>query len=160
MTAAAAHSTFAPMAAEPQTQEIDIEAPLDLCLAVLLDFERYPDWSSAILECQSLERDTAGRATRVAFALDAKIRTVRYTLAYTLEAPATLRWTLVTGDLAAVDGSYVLTPSGPQRTHAVCTQAVDPGFWLPGPLRRFAERQALSDSVGEFRSEAERRAKA
>ena len=148
------------MAAEPQTHEVEIEAPLELCLDVLLDFERYPDWSSSILECQPLERDTGGRATRVSFALDAKIRTVRYTLAYAVEAPATLRWTLVTGDLGAVEGSYVLTPAGPRRTHAVCTQAVDPGFWLPGPLRRFAERQALKDSVDEFRVEAERRAKA
>ncbi len=103
-----------------------------------------------------LEREDDGRARTVAFALNAKIRTVRYTLAYSLEAPSTLRWTLVEGDLAAVEGSYVLSSRGPGQTHAVCTQSVDPGFWLPGPLRRFAERQALQDSVEEFRVEAER----
>jgi hypothetical protein len=36
---------------------------------------------------------------------------------------------------------------------------VDVGFWIPGPLRRIFERQALRESVLEFKAEAERRAK-
>ena len=68
------------------------------------------------------------------------------------------RWHLVEGDVKAVQGSYRFEPAG-ARTKATCTQEVDVGFWIPGPIRRTFERKALQDSVEEFRRAVETRAK-
>ena len=127
------------------------------CFAVLVDFPAYPEWSSPITECRVLERYPDGLARRVAFALDMMIRTVRYTLEYTYDPPRGARWRLVEGDIKSVEGSYRFEPAG-DRTKATCTQAIDIGFWVPGPIRRPIEQKALRDSVEEFKKAVEARA--
>jgi ribosome-associated toxin RatA of RatAB toxin-antitoxin module len=127
------------------------------CFAVLTDFEAYPEWSSPITECRVLERYPDGLPRRVAFALDMMLKTVRYTLEYTYEPPHAARWRLVEGDVKAVEGSYRFDSAG-DRTTATCTQAIDVGFWIPGPIRRTFERKALQDSVEEFKRAVEQRA--
>jgi hypothetical protein len=87
-----------------------------------------------------------------------RIRTIHYTLDYSYDLPARAFWKLFEGDLTDVAGSYHFEALSADRTRATCTQAIDTGFWLPGPLRRMAERQALRDSVLEFKAEVERRA--
>ncbi len=143
-----------------QSFSVEIAAPIERCIEVLLDFPRYPDWSSPILEARVVETDDQGRARLVAFALDMRIRTIRYTLEYTYDLPARASWRLSEGDVAAVDGSYEFESLPDGNTRATCTQVIDVGFWIPGPLRRMAERQALRDSVVEFKTEVERLAEA
>ena len=59
-----------------------IEAGIDDCVAVLLDFERYPEWSGADHERRPSRRATRRVAASTSpFELDMKLRTVRYTLA-------------------------------------------------------------------------------
>jgi len=145
------------MAEALQSYEVTIDAGIDLCLEVLLDFARYPEWSSPILEAEVLTTDEAGRGHHVAFSLDMRIRTIRYTLAYEYELPTRVRWQLVDGDVANVVGSYLLEETA-GGVRATCQQEIDIGFWVPGPIRRIAERQALRDSVIEFKTEVERRA--
>ena len=146
------------MAEALQTYDVVIDAGIEACLEVLLDFERYPDWSSPILEAEVLSRDDEGRGHHVSFALDMRIRTIRYTLAYEYtrasEDTARLSWGLVEGDLSAVEGSYDLQAE-PGGIRATCRQQIDLGFWVPGPIRRIAERQALRDSVLEFKGAVE-----
>ncbi|MBM4270411.1 MAG: cyclase [Deltaproteobacteria bacterium] len=146
------------MAETNQSYSAEVDATVDDCIAVLLDFERYPDWSTPILEAKIEETDAEGRPRRVAFALDMRIRTIRYTLEYSYALPRRLTWELVAGDLSGVQGAYDLEPLPDGRSRATCTQEVDLGFWLPGPLRRMFERQALRDSVLELKAEIERRA--
>ena len=147
------------MAEALQSYDVIIDADVDSCIDVLLDFERYPEWSSPIVEATVLRRDEAGRGEHVEFALDMRIRTIRYTLAYTFDLPRRISWTLAGGDLAGVEGSYDLETTG-DGVHATCRQQIDVGFWVPGPIRRMAERQALRDSVLEFKAEVERRSAA
>lgn len=143
------------MSEASQSYSVEIAAGIDRCVAVLLDFERYPEWSGPITEARVLERDAEGRGRRVAFALDMKIRTVRYTLAYEFDLPRAATWTLVEGDVAGVVGEYAFEPLAPNRTKATCAQQVDLGFWIPGPLRRVFEKQALRDSVEDFKGAVE-----
>jgi hypothetical protein len=143
------------MSATNKTEGIEIAASREACLAVLLDFENYPEWSEPILEAKVLERDSDGRGVRVAFALDMKIKTVRYTLAYAFELPERFSWRLVEGDIADVVGSYELSEPAAGTTTATCEQTVDPGFWIPGPLRRMAEATALRTSLEQLKAEVE-----
>ncbi len=146
------------MADAEQSFSAEVAADVEDCVAVLLDFERYPEWSAPITGARILEYDATGRGQDVEFELDMKIRTVRYVLRYAYELPGRATWQLVEGDVTAVSGAYEFEPLPAGRCRATCRQAVDLGFWIPGPLRRILERQALRDSVLEFAAEAARRA--
>ncbi|MBM4243093.1 MAG: hypothetical protein FJ148_04665 [Deltaproteobacteria bacterium] len=148
------------MAEADQSFTTDVDASIDICCAVLLDFDRYPQWSGPMTGVRVLERDAEGRARQVEMTLDMKIRNVRYVLEYTYDLPARAHWRLVEGDVSGIDGSYTFERIDDAHTRVTCRQTVDLGFWVPGPLRRLIERQALRDSVLEFKGEAERRSRA
>lgn len=137
-------------AAQEVTVEVDA-SPAD-CFLAIVDFERYPEWSSAVTQARILERDAAGVGRRVEFHMDAKVKTLRYVLEYQYKKPTQLTWRSVDGDIEAIEGIYRFRKLGPSRTEASCRQEIKLGFWLPGPLRRLAERTALAQSVNEFKN--------
>ncbi len=140
-----------------QTYATTCAASVDDCFAVLTDFADYPRWASPITECRVLEHYPDGLPKRVAFALNAQIKTLRYVLEYSWDPPHGATWKLVEGDLAGVTGSYRFAPAT-AGTEATCSQSIDIGFWVPSFLRSTFERKALQDSVEEFRTAAEGRA--
>jgi ribosome-associated toxin RatA of RatAB toxin-antitoxin module len=141
-----------------QSYSAEVAGSIEDCFAVLTDFEAYPQWSGPVTECRVLDRHPDGLPRRVAFSLDMTLKTVRYTLEYTWEPPHTGRWRLVEGDIKDVQGSYHFEKAG-ARTKATCSQAVDIGFWVPGPIRRPFEQKALRDSVEDFKKAVETRAR-
>ena len=141
-----------------QSYSTEVTGSVDDCFAVLTDFEAYPDWSGPVTECRVLDRHPDGLPRRVAFSLDMTLKTIRYTLEYTWDPPHGGQWRLVEGDVKDVHGTYRFTAAG-TRTKATCSQAVDIGFWVPGPIRRPFEQKALRDSVEEFKQAVESRAR-
>ena len=146
------------MADFSQSYSTRIAAPMTDCFAVLTEFAAYPSWSAPVKECRVLDHHSDGLPRRVAFALDFTLKTVRYVLEYTYDPPRSAHWHLVEGDVTAVEGSYRFAESG-AHTDATCSQAIDIGFWIPGPLRRTFEKKALRDSVEEFRRAVEARSR-
>ena len=147
------------MAAVVRSETIQIARPRAEVIAVLTDFEAYPDWAGAFSEARVLSREEHGLGQDVAFAIDMTIRTVRYTLRYNYNLPETFSWKMTEGDLASVEGSYELSEADNQ-TSCTCNQAVETGFWIPGPIRRIAEGSALRNSLEELSAEVLRRAPA
>jgi hypothetical protein len=145
------------MAAILRSETIHIPRPREEVIRVLTDFEAYPGWSAAFSEATILDRGPDEIGNRVAFAIDMTIRTVRYTLEYAYELPAKFSWRMVEGDLTSIEGFYELQD---EETGTICTchQAVETGFWIPGPLRRLAEGSALRNSLEELSTEVQRRA--
>ena len=140
-----------------QEYSVEIAASLDDCFAAVLEFERYPKWSSAIESARVLERDKTGIGRVVEFHIDMKLRSVRYVLEYAFKRPTELTWHSIDGDIESIEGRYRFRKLQPSLTEATCRQEVQLGFWLPGPLRKLAERTALKQSVIEFKAEVERR---
>jgi len=139
-------------------QEVVVEiaaSPTD-CFDVILDFDRYPEWSSAIERSRILERDKSGVGRIVEFYLDMKVRSLRYVLEYAYKRSSELTWHSVEGDVESIEGYYHFRKLAPALTEATCRQEIQLGFWLPGPLRRLAERTALRQSVEEFKTAVER----
>jgi len=131
---------------------------MKVCFETLVDFERYPQWFRMIRSARIESADPdAGRWT-VAFELDAVLKTIHYTLSYESERPHRLTWKMVAGDLQDIQGNYELIELEPGLTEATCTQGLELGMWVPGPLRRTFEKTALADSVREFKQAAEERA--
>ncbi len=140
---------------ERQSHTEVIVAPVAVCFDLLVDFERYPEVFGPVEAAEIVSSDQAASAWTVRFELNMVVRSVCYTLAYQGRRPGSLAWQLVEGDLAAVEGDYELTALEDDLTEATCRQAVDPGFWVPGPIRRMIERSALADSVREMKKAAE-----
>jgi hypothetical protein len=148
------------MAEHQQSFTTSIEAPPALCYDAIGDFETYPTWSSPVSKVAVLDRHSDGKARRVEFEVDMKLRTVRYVLEYTWHPPNRLTWKMVEGDLGDIEGSYVFEADGPKRTTATCSQAISLGFWVPSIVLKPIEQTALKQSVLEFKAEAERLAAA
>lgn len=136
----------------------EVGASITHCFNTLVDFAKYPQWSSPIRKTTVLERYPNKLARRVEFELDLKLRTVRYVLEYVYEKPSKLTWQSCDGDVESIDGSYTLEKLGPKKTRVTCRQRVLFGFWVPGPIRSVIERSALQQSVLEFKAAAEKSA--
>jgi hypothetical protein len=139
-----------------QEVSIEIAAPQLDCFNAIVDFDRYPEWSGQVTRARTLEYDADGIGRVVEFFIDAKVKTIRYVLEYAHRKPSQLTWRSVEGDVESIEGRYRFRKLGPARTEATCRQEIKLGFWLPGPLRRLAERTALAQSVTEFKGYAER----
>lgn len=129
-----------------------VAAPPAACLAALLDFASYPEWQSAVRDAEVLED---GGAPVVEFRIDAKIRTVRYVLRYHPEPPSRLWWEYVEGDVRSVSGSYELEDLGDGTTRATYRLAIDPGRFVPGPIRRALTEGVMRVSVRELKARVE-----
>jgi uncharacterized membrane protein len=125
--------------ADEAVEEISIAASPERCFAVAVDFEGYPLWATDVKRAEVLDRDGAGRGSRVRYQVSALGRTIGYTLAYDYgDAPAAFSWTLVEGDiLRGLDGEYRFDPAG-DGTRVRYRLAVDLAIPLPGFVKRRA----------------------
>lgn len=132
-----------------------INAPLDKCYGIALEFERYPEWAKDVKEAVVRSRDDQGRPGRVEFRASALGRSTRYTLEYDYsDAPNRLSWHLVDGDIMrSIDGAYsfVEVDGGTQVFYEIEIELVIP---LPGFVKRRAEQRIL-DTVRELKTRAE-----
>jgi ribosome-associated toxin RatA of RatAB toxin-antitoxin module len=125
-------------------------------MAVIADFDAYPDWVGNLEEVQVLARDRRGRGTRVAFRLRTPVLTAAYTLAYRY-APrdAGISWTYVEGTLQDLSGSYTLEPAGDGTTQVTYRLDVELGMPLPGLVKRQAARQIVRSALSDLKRRVE-----
>ena len=133
----------------------DVKASVSQCFDAIVQFEKYPEWFSSIERTKVLSRYPSGLGKRIEYFIDIKLKTIRYVLEYHYDKPTQLTWKSVDGDIEAIEGSYLFEKLDRTLTRATCRQAVSFGFWIPGPLRSVMERQALKQSVLEFKAAAE-----
>jgi len=138
---------------------IHIEAPPESVLAVIADFEAYPEWAGTVKSTEVLEADENGWAYQVRFHLDAGAIRDTYTLAYEWDieddGSGTMSWYLIEGTvLRGMDGSYTLTPN--DGGCAVDYQlAVELRVPMLGLLRRKAEKVIVDTALNELKKRVE-----
>lgn len=123
------------------------------CLAALLDFASYPEWQSAVKSAEVLED---GSDPVVEFRVDAKVKTIRYVLRYHPEPPSRLWWEYVEGDARSVSGEYELENLGDGSTRATYKLEIDPGRFVPGPVKKALTEGVMRTSVRELKDHVER----
>jgi len=133
----------------------EVHASVAVCFTTVTQFENYPQWFSSIEHAAVLERYADGLGKVVEYRIDMKLKSIRYVLEYTYDKPMHLSWRSVDGDVEAIEGAYEFEKLGAARSRATCRQAVSIGFWVPGPIRKMLEAQALKQSVLEFKTAAE-----
>ena len=151
-------SQTAPMA-EQATETMEIAAPPERLVGLLLDFEHYPTWARDLKGVSVESRDAEGRGSEVTFRAAAMGRSTSYTLRYTYDDdPRRISWELVRGDIMRqLDGSYLLEPAPGASGGTLVTYhlAVDLVVPLPGFVKRRAETKIIHTALRELRAHAE-----
>jgi ribosome-associated toxin RatA of RatAB toxin-antitoxin module len=125
-------------------------------MAVVADFEAYPDWVGSLEEVEVLARDRRGRGTRVAFRLRTPMGDQAYTLAYRYQPKdAGVTWTYVEGTLDDLAGSYELDPSDDGTTKVTYRLEVTLGVPLPGLVKRQAAKQIVRSALADLKRRVE-----
>ena len=132
-----------------------IDATPQECFDVLTDFERLPEWQGAVKSVRVHERDAQGRGEVVEYEVDAKVKTVRYTLDYSYEEPHLVSWRYVEGDVKDVDGEFVLEDRGDGTTLATYALRLDPGVWMPGRLADLLNEQVMQGVMEDLKHRVE-----
>jgi ribosome-associated toxin RatA of RatAB toxin-antitoxin module len=121
---------------------VEVGATPQACFDALIDYERLPSWQGAVRSVRVLERDDRGRGSIVEFEVDAKFKRVRYRLRQIYEEPARLGSEYLGGDFRDFAGEWRFVGVGDGRTRVELAVSIDPGRFVPGPLRG-----AISDAV-------------
>lgn len=141
--------------ADSTTSDITIEASAAEVMAVIADFEAYPQWTGAVKSAEVLSRFPDERAERVRYQLSAGVITDEYTLAYQWDGQTKVSWSLVEGQvLRAMDGSYTLTETG-GRTHVRYELTVEVRIPMIGMIRRKAEKVIVDTALKELKKRVE-----
>jgi ribosome-associated toxin RatA of RatAB toxin-antitoxin module len=137
-------ATLRPVA-DQTSASIDIDASPAQVMAVIADFEHYPEWVDSMKSAEVLT-SSAGKAETVRMVLDHPLVKDDYVLAYQWQ-PSTVSWHLVEGTLLkAMDGSYVLEERGGATT-VTYTLAVDVNLPMIGMFRRKAEKTIIDGAL-------------
>ena len=143
------------MGAHKAEQSIEVQASQEECVAAAADFADYPRWSSNVISVDVHESDEEGRGTLVEFLTDAKVKKVRYVLRYHWEPPARVWWEYVEGDIKSVEGEYRFEDLGDGVTRVTYALALDPGGFVPGPVKKVLVDGVMKGSVADFKRRVE-----
>jgi uncharacterized membrane protein len=133
----------------------NVKAPADKIIDALTDFESFPEWQSAVMECEVLDRDADGRGSRIRMKVDAKIRKVEYIVRYTYDLPNGFSWEQESGDLKENTGVYRFAPKDDGSTDVTVDIVAEVGFFVPGPMKNLIRDQSLKNSIRELKKRVE-----
>jgi ribosome-associated toxin RatA of RatAB toxin-antitoxin module len=137
----------------------DIAASPQACFDALTDFERLPEWQGAVRAARVLERDDQGRGSVVEYEVDARVKTVRYTLRQVYDEPHRVASEYLGGDFRDFAGEWRFRPDGRGGTHAELDLRIDPGRLVPGPLRSAIADAVMRRALRDLKTYVERTAR-
>ena len=133
--------------ADQTTSSILIDAEPARIMAVIADFDSYPEWAKGVKSCDVLTEHDDGRAGEVAFVLDAAPIKDEYTLTYDWDGDAQVTWSLVKAKmLKAMEGAYILDLRG-ESTEVTYQLQVDLAIPMIGMLKRKGERVIIDTAL-------------
>ncbi|HVX17128.1 MAG TPA: SRPBCC family protein [Acidimicrobiales bacterium] len=148
--------------AEHAIEHTTVDAPVDDCLAVVLDFERYPEWARALKEVTVASRDDEGRPLEVQFRAAGFGHSTTYRLRYDYSgSPGRLSWTLVESDVCRkLDGYYDFRPADgdPGRTEVDYLLEAELVVPLPAFIKRRTELKIIHTALHDLRARIEQQA--
>ena len=137
----------------------EIDAPIGRVWAFVQDVERAPEWQGGLNGMHALERDGEGRAVLCQTESDARVWTIKSTVRFTYDGPATLTFRQEEGELKSLDGRCELEDLGGNRTRATYSLEVDLGRVLSlvirGPLVDLLRAMLVSARAGELKRAVE-----
>lgn len=139
--------------ADQTSASIDIAAPPEAVMAVIADFEHYPEWVDSMKSVQVLT-SAGGKPKTVRMVLEHSLVKDDYVLEYAWQDQR-LSWKLVKGSLLkAMDGSYLVTPKG-SGTTVTYTLTVDVNMPMIGMFKRKAEKTIIDGALKGLKKRVE-----
>jgi len=135
---------------------IEVDAPPERCYALMTDYERIPSWQGTVKSIDVLERDEQGRGSVLEYEVDAKVKVVRYRLRQVYDEPRRLASEYLGGDFRDFSGEWRFRPAGEGRTHVELDLAIDPGRFVPGPVRGAISDAVMKRALRDLKREAEK----
>ena len=135
---------------------IVIEAPMSQVSEVLLDLEKYPDWSDSITKVKVTERDDAGRVTGAVMTISAGALKDDVSLTYNWDgAPARLEFELEDVNmLTKMDGAYILKDLG-DETEVTYELSVGVSMPIPQAMITKQEKSTIDQSLAQLKEHCE-----
>ena len=130
-------------------------------MAIVADFEAYPQWAGQVKSVTVLTEDGDGWADQVEYVLDAGAIKDTYVLKYdwdAIEADGTgsVSWSLVrAGVLTALNGTYALTGKAKGPTKVTYDLEVDLKIPMIGMLKRKAEKVIIDTALKGLKKRVE-----
>ena len=144
--------------ADQTTSSILISAEPAAVMAVIADFDAYPEWARGVKSATVLSTDGDGRAEQVAFVLDAAPIKDEYTLSYEWDDDAQVTWSLVKAKmLKSMEGAYILSGQG-EQTEVTYQLAVDLTIPMIGMLKRKGEKVIIDTALKGLKKRVESQA--
>ena len=143
------------MPAYGECRVAEIDAPPQACFDALTDYERLPEWQRAVKHARVVEH-AAGHDV-VEYEVDAKLTTLKYRLKQCYEEPALIDSEYVAGAFRSMSGRWTFEPRPGGRTLAAVEISVDPGRWVPGPVKKAIEDALLKRALEDLRDRVEDR---
>jgi ribosome-associated toxin RatA of RatAB toxin-antitoxin module len=139
--------------ADKTSSTMTIEAPASVVMAVIADFEAYPQWATGVRSAEVLQARDDGLAERVRFTLDAGVIRDSYVLAYTWQGDEQVRWELAERGTAVseLSGAYRLEQAG-DATKVTYELAVGLAIPMIGMLKRRAEKTIIETALKGLRN--------
>ena len=142
--------------AEQTTSSIVVDAEPAAVMAVIGDFESYPEWAKGVQKAEVLAAAPDGRAEQVFFVLDVSPIRDEYTLAYQWKGDEQVTWNLVEGKmLRSLDGAYILHDLGNGSTEVTYRLALDVSIPLIGMLKRKGEKILIDTALKGLKKRVE-----
>jgi ribosome-associated toxin RatA of RatAB toxin-antitoxin module len=142
--------------AEQTTSSIVVDAEPAAVMAVIGDFEAYPEWAKGVQKAEVVAEGAGGRADQVFFVLDVSPIRDEYTLAYHWKGDQQVTWNLVSGKmLRSLDGAYVLRDLGDGSTEVTYRLALDVSIPLIGMLKRKGEKILIDTALKGLKKRVE-----
>jgi carbon monoxide dehydrogenase subunit G len=140
-----------------QTQgSIDINADPKAIMAVIEDYEAYPEWAGQIKKVDVRERDADKRGKQVYYEVSQGPMKADYVLEYTYKPnDGGVSWIFVEGHgLRDLQGDYTLEPKGAQ-THVTYKAKVDITIPMLGMIKRKMEKLVIDTALKGLKKRVE-----
>lgn len=137
------------MASYTGHERITVSASPQACHDALTDYEALPEWQGALKAVRVLERTESGAV--VEYELDAKVRTVRYTLRLEHDPPHRIGSAYVEGDFKSLEAEWRFSETADGGTDVELELTLDPGRFVPGPVRDIVRKVVMGRALADLR---------
>jgi ribosome-associated toxin RatA of RatAB toxin-antitoxin module len=135
------------MSATAARREAHVDAPPEACFTALTDYAALPSWQRALRAARVLESGDGWDV--VEYEVDATVRTLRYTLRLRYDEPHAIDSDYVDGPFRDFTAAWRFSASG-TGTRAAVEARIDPGRFVPGPVRRMVEDAVLGRAMEDL----------
>ena len=143
-------------------REVIIDAPVERMFALIMDFDRYPQFVPGVKACRPKAPAPDG-SIDAEYEVDVGVRTIRYVLRHRPVPPTALTWSLVSGEwMKVLNGAWELADAGgkTRARYSIEAQITKPMLVPQSVVDRISDeltRVQLHRVLDAFKTVAERR---